>query len=418
MDLCNARIEAIAKRGERVIAVASRRVERTLLINSVATPELEADMTLEGFISILDPPKPDAKEAIAQLRELGVQTKVLTGDALPTARRVCEILELLPETEGASDLCITGVQLSQLGPVDFARAVEEKRVFAKLTPIQKLEVVRALRVQGHQVAFLGDGVNDGPALRGSSCGISVNTGCDIAKDAADVILTQKSLDVIRHAVIVGRISFINTLKYIKMAASSNFGNVFSVTVAASWLPFLPMSPTQLLTQNLLYDISQASIPWDNVDDEMIRGPVNWNTKSMLKFMVCIGPLSSPFDIFTFLVNWYYFGLRNPNDAAGVAKFQTHWFLEGSLTQVAIVHVLRTAKFPFVQSRASWLVCLTTFLIAVVSAVMPYIPFLRNALQMTLPDPKFYIFLFPYIIAYVLIVQVAKVIYLKFNRVWL
>lgn len=418
IDACAARIEVIAKRGERVIAVASRRVDRTLLVNGVATPELEADMVLEGFVSILDPPKPDAKIAISQLRELGVQTKVLTGDALPTARRVCEILELVPETEGASELCITGVQLSQLGAVEFAKAVEEKVVFAKLTPIQKLEVVRALRVQGHQVAFLGDGVNDGPALRGSSCGISVNTGCDIAKDAADVILTQKSLEVIREAVVVGRVSFVNTLKYIKMAASSNFGNVFSVTVAASWLPFLPMSPTQLLTQNLLYDISQASIPWDNVDEEQIRAPVNWDTKSMLKFMVCIGPLSSPFDIFTFVLNWYYFGYRNPNNAVEVAKFQTHWFLEGALTQVAIVHVLRTAKFPFIQSRASWIVCLTTFLIAVVSMVAPYLPFLRTALQMALPDTMFYAFLFPYLIAYVLIVQVAKVIYLKFNSVWL
>ena len=418
MDACTARIEAIAKRGERVIAVASRRVDRALLVNGVATPELEADMILEGFISILDPPKPDAKVAIAELRELGVQTKVLTGDALPTARRVCEILELLPETEGASELCITGVELSKLGPVEFARAVEEKCVFAKLTPIQKLEVVRALRVQGHQVAFLGDGVNDGPALRGSSCGISVNTGCDIAKDAADVILTQKNLDVIRDAIVIGRISFINTLKYIKMAASSNFGNVFSVTVAAAWLPFLPMSPTQILTLNLLYDISQASIPWDNVDEEMIQGPVNWSTKSMLKFMVCIGPISSPFDIFTFLVNWFYFNLRDPNDVLGVARFQTHWFLESALTQVAIVHVLRTAKFPFVQSRASWFVCATTFVIAVISFIAPYLPFLRSALGLTVTDPIFYAFLFPYSIAYVLIVQVAKVVYLKFNRVWL
>ncbi len=418
VDACTARIDAIAKRGERVIAVASRRVARSLVINGVATPELEAEMVLEGFVSILDPPKPDAKNAIAQLRELGLQTKVLTGDALPTARRVCEILNLIPGTPGASELCITGVELSQLGPVAFARAVEHKVVFAKLTPIQKLEVVRALRAQGHQVAFLGDGVNDGPALRGASCGISVNTGCDIAKDAADVILTQKNLDVIRDAVIVGRVSFINTLKYIKMAASSNFGNVFSVTVAASWLPFLPMSPTQLLTQNLLYDISQASIPWDNVDEEMIRAPVSWSTKSMLRFMLCIGPLSSPFDILTFVVNWFYFGLRNANDADQVARFQTHWFLEGCLTQVAIVHVLRTAKFPFVQSRASWMVCLTTALIAAVSMVAPYLPFLRNALQMTLPDPMFYAFLFPYLVAYVLIVQVAKVVYLRFNRIWL
>lgn len=418
VDACTARIDAIAERGERVIAVASRRVARPLLINGVATPELEAEMVLEGFVSILDPPKADAKNAIAQLRELGVQTKVLTGDALPTARRVCEIINLLPETPGASELCITGIELSQLGPVAFARAVEQKVVFAKLTPIQKLEVVRALRAQGHQVAFLGDGVNDGPALRGASCGISVNTGCDIAKDAADVILTQKNLDVIRDAVIVGRVSFVNTLKYIKMAASSNFGNVFSVTVAASWLPFLPMSPTQLLTQNLLYDISQASIPWDNVDEDMIRAPVSWSTKSMLKFMLCIGPLSSPFDILTFVVNWFYFGLRNANDAEQVARFQTHWFLEGCLTQVAIVHVLRTAKFPFVQSRASWQVCLTTALIAVISMVAPYLPFLRNALQMTLPDPMFYALLFPYLVAYVLIVQVAKVVYLRFNRIWL
>ncbi|KDN44871.1 magnesium-translocating P-type ATPase family protein [Tilletiaria anomala UBC 951] len=407
-----------AKRGERVIGVATRRVDSGQLVNNAATPDLEVDMVLEGFISILDPPKPDAKTAIANMRKLGVTTKVLTGDALPTAQRVCEILDMIPESDGVSDLCITGSDLAQLGPVEFADAVENKCVFAKLTPIQKLEVVRCLRTQGHQVAFLGDGVNDGPALRGSSCGISVNTGCDIAKDAANVILTEKGLDVILDAIIVGRMSFINTLKYIKMAASSNFGNVFSVTVAASWLPFLPMSPTQLLVQNLLYDISQASIPWDNVDEEMILEPVTWSTKSMLKFMVFIGPLSSPFDIFTFIVNWFYFGYQNADNASQVAKFQTHWFLEGCLTQVAIVHVLRTAKLPFLQSRASLMVSVTTFLIAMAAMAFPYIPFLRNALGMAIPEHMFYAFLFPYIFAYIIIVQVAKSTFIKFNKVWL
>lgn len=410
-------VEGLSKQGYRVIGVATRQLAYYTAETNLPSPLDEVDLICEGFVAFQDPPKEDAESAIAELASLGVETKVLTGDTLTTAVKVCRDLGILQSDDGADPRVTSGAQLALLGPADFDNAVLRCKVFAKLTPIQKYQVVNSLKANGRRVAFLGDGINDAPALRGADCGISVNSGTDIAKDAADVILTEKSLHVIIDAVRIGRITFVNTLKYIKMAASSNFGNVFSIVVASAWLPFTPMQPIQLLTQNLAYDISQSTIPWDNVDPEMIQRPRPWETGSLARFMVILGPTSSVFDICIFAINWFYFGIRGNSSTAAINTFRTHWFLEGLLSQTLIVHLLRTHKFPFYQSRASKLVTLTTLLIAAIGIAIPYSP-LGSFEHMEHPYPMFYPFLVAILICYMILVQVVKMIYIHVFKEWL
>jgi len=288
------------EQGMRVVAVASK------CISLDKAPEIgmedENGLTFEGFLTFLDPPKEDASEAIADLRAYGVAVKILTGDNVAAARTVACKIGLLDDI--VDEHVISGPELAELDETTFHDKVETCTVFAKLKPLQKQEIVRALIRNGHSVGFLGDGINDAPALRSADVGISVDTGTSIAKHAANIILLQKSLAHVVNGVLYGRVTHANTMKYIKMAASSNFGNIFSVTVAASWLPFVPMAPLQLLLQNLLYDISQAAIPWDNVDKEMTALPRKWKVWSIVRFMIWLGPTSSIFDICTFLIGWY------------------------------------------------------------------------------------------------------------------
>ncbi|KAK2462803.1 hypothetical protein APHAL10511_005194 [Amanita phalloides] len=409
-------VEGLNKQGYRVIGVATRELTSYVARTKQPSPLDEVDLTCEGFIAFQDPPKEDAKLAIAELASLGVETKVLTGDTLTTAIKVCRDLEIL-QGDDTEQKVISGVDLALLGPDDFDNAVLRCKVFAKLTPIQKYQVVNRLKANGRRVAFLGDGINDAPALRGADCGISVNSGTDIAKDAADIIMTEKSLGVIVDAVRIGRITFINTLKYIKMAASSNFGNVFSVLIASAWLRFTPMQPIQLLTQNLAYDISQSTIPWDNVDPEMIQRPRPWETGSLARFMIILGPTSSVFDICTFAIGWFYFGIRGSSSQAAINTFRTQWFIEGLLSQTLIVHLLRTHKLPFIQSYASKLVFLTTLLIAAIGIAIPYTP-LGRAEHMAHPYPMFYPFLVGILICYMALVQITKTIYIRLFKEWL
>jgi Mg2+-importing ATPase len=408
--------EGLNKQGYRVIGVATRNLAYYAAHTNRPSPLDEVDLTFEGFVAFQDPPKVDAGPAIAELASLGVETKVLTGDTLITAIKVCSDIGIL-QGEDAEKQVISGADLELLEPAEFDKAVQRCKVFAKLTPIQKYQVVRSLKENGRRVAFLGDGINDAAALRGADCGISVNSGTDIAKDAADVILTEKSLGVIVDAVRIGRITFVNTLKYIKMAASSNFGNVFSVVVASAWLPFTPMLPIQLLTQNLAYDISQSTIPWDNVDAEMIQQPRPWEIGSLARFMVILGPTSSVFDICTFAINWFYFGIRGHSSEKAINTFRTHWFLEGLLSQTLIVHLLRSHKFPFIQTRASKLVILTTLSIAIIGIAIPYSP-LGKVEGMEWPYPMFYPFLVVILICYAALVQVVKMAYIRIFKEWL
>lgn len=283
------------EQGTRVLAVATRSItDEKISLNS------EQNLTFEGFLAFLDPPKHDAGQAISDLQKSGVTVKILTGDNVAAAKSVARKIGLLDD----DTKIISGPELSSMSETRLAETVEQCIVFAKLKPLQKRDIVEILARNGHSVGFLGDGINDAPALRTADVGISVDTGTSVAKQAADIILLQKNLAHVVNGVLYGRITQANSLKYIKMAASSNFGNIFSVTVAAAWLPFVPMAPLQLLLQNLMYDISQATIPWDGVDKELTALPRKWHVWGIVRFMIWFGPTSSVFDICTFLLGWY------------------------------------------------------------------------------------------------------------------
>lgn len=365
-------------------------------------------MVLAGFIGFLDPPKESAAPALRALAEHAVAVKVLTGDNDLVTRKVCHDVGI------EAGHIVLGSELRDLDDAALREVAEAHTVFAKLTPEDKVRLVRALKARGHTVGFLGDGINDAGALREADVGISVDSAVDIAKESADLILLEKSLMVLEEGVIEGRRTFGNTIKYVKMTASSNFGNVFSVLVASAFLPFLPMLPIQLLTQNLLYDISQTSIPWDDMDPEYLRTPRQWRANDIARFMAVIGPISSVFDIATFALMWFVFDATSPGRQS---LFQSGWFVEGLLSQTLIVHMIRTARIPFVQSRAAWPVLLLTAVIMAVGLLLPFLPWGRAlALQ---PLPVEY---FPWLLlmlgGYVALTQLMKRWYLRRFGGWL
>ena len=320
----------------------------------------EAELTLLGYVAFLDPPKDSAREAIAALARKGVQVKVLTGDNEIITRKICHDVQL-----DAGEILL-GAGIAGMTDAELADIAGRTTVFAKLDPAQKERVVRALHARGHVVGFLGDGINDSPALKGADVGISVDTAVDIAKESADIILLEKSLLVLQEGVTEGRKVFANITKYIKMGASSNFGNMFSVLGASIFLPFLPMTPIQVLTNNLLYDFSQTTIPTDNVDEEYLASPRKWDIGNIFKFMVFIGPISSIFDYVTYAVMLFVF------DAwTRPSLFQTGWFVESLLTQTLIIHIIRTAKIPFVESHASPALIATTVIICAIGITFPF-----------------------------------------------
>lgn len=351
--------------GLRVVAVASKTANKpadvTALPYGVAD---ESDLVLVGYIAFLDPPKESTAPAIEALHAHGVDVKVLTGDNELVAARVCEQVGIDPGKP------LTGAQIERMSDEALADAAKKHRLFARLTPLHKERIVHALRSEGHVVGFMGDGINDAPALRAADIGISVDTAVDIAKEAADIILLEKSLMVLEEGVMQGRRTFCNMLKYIRMTASSNFGNVFSVLVASAFLPFLPMLPLQLLVQNLLYDISQIAIPFDKVDDELVREPLKWNPQDIGRFMLCFGPLSSVFDIATFAMMWFLFQANTDSQAP---LFQSGWFVVGLLTQTLIVHMIRTPRLPFIESRSSWPLMAMTIIIMAIGVWLPSSP---------------------------------------------
>ncbi|MCS3727234.1 magnesium-translocating P-type ATPase [Bradyrhizobium betae] len=343
--------------GFRVVAVAYKEMNSSRTTYSVQD---EADLTLLGYIAFLDPPKESAREAIAALARKGVQVKVLTGDNEVITRKICHEVQLDP-----GDILL-GARIAQMSDLELAEAADQTTVFAKLNPAQKERVVRALHTKGHVVGFLGDGINDSPALKAADVGISVDTAVDIAKESADIILLEKSLLVLQEGVTEGRKIFANITKYIKMGASSNFGNMFSVLGASIFLPFLPMAPIQVLTNNLLYDFSQTTIPTDNVDEDYLTSPRKWDIGNIFKFMVFIGPISSIFDYATYGMMLYVFhAWDNP------PLFQTGWFVESLLTQTLIIHIIRTAKIPFIESHASPALIATTVIICAIGMSLPF-----------------------------------------------
>jgi P-type Mg2+ transporter len=343
--------------GFRVVAVAYKEVPPTQTAYSVAD---EADLTLLGYIAFLDPPKETCATALATLKACGVQVKILTGDNDIVTRKICREVGL------PVDRIVLGSEMATLSPNELASLAETAAVFAKVSPSQKAAIINALHRKGHVVGFLGDGINDGPALKAADVGISVDSAVDIAKDSADIILLEKSLAVLGDGVIEGRKVFGNITKYIKMGASSNFGNMFSVLGASIFLPFLPMTAIQVLTNNLLYDFSQTTIPTDNVDADYLAVPRRWDIGNIAKFVLFIGPISSIFDYVTYFMMLYGFNAWN-----NPALFQTGWFVESLLTQTLIIHIIRTAKIPFLESRASTALITTTIIIAAIGIALPF-----------------------------------------------
>jgi len=372
------------------------------------TVEDEKDFVLAGYVAFLDPPKETARQAIAALRDYGVAVKIITGDNDVVTRKICKEVGLPIEH------AILGKDVEKLSDARLQETAEITTIFAKMSPMQKSRVIRALQRNGHTVGYLGDGINDAAALKDADVGISVDTAVDIAKESADIILLEKSLLVLEEAVIEGRKTFANIIKYIKMTASSNFGNVFSVLIASIFLPFLPMLPIQMLVQNLLYDVSQVSIPWDDVDQEYLKQPRKWDAGGIARFMVFIGPISSIFDIVTFWVMWHVFGA---NTIAHQSLFQSGWFVVGLLTQTLIVHMIRTQHIPFIQSRAATPVILLT---ASIMAFGIYLPFssLGQHLGMEPLPLSYFPWLAGILLSYCVLTQIVKRLYIRRFGQWL
>jgi Mg2+-importing ATPase len=391
--------------GLRVIAVGYRALGPA---DEPFTTADEKNLILSGFVAFLDPAKPTTAEALRLLRDHGVTVKILTGDNAVVARKICRDVGL------DAQHITTGAELEQLDDRALTAVAERTTVFAKLSPNQKARVVRALKANGHTVGFLGDGINDATALREADVGISVDTAVEVAKEAADVILLEKSLLVLEQGIMEGRRTFGNVIKYVKMTASSNFGNVLSVLVASAFLPFLPMLAVQLLVQNLLYDLSQIAIPWDRMDQEFLQQPRPWNAGTIATFMLCIGPLSSLFDVLTFWVMWQLF---QANTVEKQSLFQTGWFVVGLLTQTLIVHMIRTEKLPFFQSTAAPIVLVTTTVIMAVGVWLPFSP-LASVFHLQPLPPAFFVYLPLVLLAYCLLTQLVKKFYLRRFKSWL
>ena len=385
--------------GMRVVAVAGRRTPGTQTTYGLAD---EAGLTLAGYVAFLDPPKESTAPALRALAAHGVEVKVLTGDNDLVTSKICREVGL------AQQGLLLGSQIEAMDDATLAPELERHNVFARLTPAHKERIVRLLKTRGHVVGFMGDGINDAPALRAADIGISVDSAVDIAKEAADIILLEKSLMVLEEGVLEGRRTFANMLKYIRITASSNFGNVFSVLIAGAFIPFLPMLPIHLLVQNLLYDISQTAIPFDHVDADTLRRPLRWNPADIGRFMICFGPISSVFDVLTFLMMWHIFGAQTP---AQQTLFQSGWFVEGLVTQTLIVHMIRTPRIPFVQSRPAWLLVVMSVAIIAVGIFLPMGP-LAPVLRLQ-PLPLHYFALLPLLVlGYMLLTQLMKRFYIR------
>ena len=407
-------VNELSEDGFRVLAVATKKLGQ----QTTFTKADECDLVLTGYLAFLDPPKDSAAKAITALRQNGITVKVLTGDNDLVTRKVCS------EVGIPAEKILLGNQVENLTDEQLAKEVETTDVFARLSPAHKKRVVQALQHNKHVVGFMGDGINDAPALRAADVGISVDNAVDIAKESADMILLEKNLMVLEEGVLEGRKVFVNILKYIRMGASSNFGNMFSVLGASAWLPFLPMQPIQVLTNNLLYDFSQVPIPTDNVGGQQINKPRPWAMGEIAKFIMFIGPISSIFDYTTYCLMWFFFkcsslalvpppGLSarfahaaDADHTYAAALFSTGWFVESLMTQTLIVHVIRTNLIPFVQSRASWQLTMTTVAVMGVGAWLPFSPVAQFLGFVPLPW-QFWPFLAVTLVCYVTLTQIIK-----------
>jgi Mg2+-importing ATPase len=383
----------LSQEGFRLIALGIRELPPTKRVYTVAD---EVDLTLVGFLAFLDPAKTTATQALKDLAAHGVQVKVLTGDNELVTRKLCREVGLPIKR------ILLGSEVAKLSDVELEQAAEEASVFDKLEPAHKERVIRALKRRGHVVGFMGDGINDAPALKAADVGISVDSAVDIAKESSDIILLEKSLRVLKDGVREGRRVFGNIDKYIKMTASSNFGNMLSVVGASLFLPFLPMLPIQVIANNLLYDLSQVAIPTDGVDKEYLDRPRPWNLKHIERFILIMGPVSSLFDYATYAILIFYFGAW----AGNPELFHTGWFVESLLTQTFIIHVLRTNRLPFIKSRASWPLTLTTCAAVAVGLWLPFSPFASSLGFVPLPL-QYWLFMVGLLVVYGVLAQAVK-----------
>jgi Mg2+-importing ATPase len=390
--------ESLSNDGFRVLAVATKELPG----KQACAKNDERELVLKGYVAFLDPPKDTAGRAIEALHTHGVAVKILTGDNDLISRKVCKDVGL------SADPMLLGGDVEKMSDPELAEAAQKTALFARLSPAHKQRVIRVLRGKGHVVGFMGDGINDAPALRAADIGISVDTATDIAKESADLILLEKDLMVLEGGVIEGRKVFANILKYIRMGASSNFGNMFSVLGASAFLPFIPMAPIQVLTNNLLYDFSQVPIPIDAVDEEQVARPRPWNIGEITRFILYIGPISSIFDYTTFFVMLWAF---NCWDRSRAPVFQTGWFVESLMTQTLIIHVIRTNKIPFLQSRASWPLTATTLSIMAFGMWLPYSPLAPSLGLVHLPRMYWPILILT-LLGYVSLTQTMKVLLLR------
>ena len=397
--------EEMNRKGMRVLAVAQKSYIEKVGNFSVSD---EKEMVLIGFLAFLDPPKPSAAEAIKQLHEYGVEVKILSGDNDIVVKAIGRQVGI------DTSYSLTGPDIENMDEATLKERVKTTTCFSKLTPLQKTQIISILQEQENTVGFLGDGINDAAALRQSDIGISVDSAVDIAKENADIILLEKDLMVLEDGVLEGRKTFGNINKYIKMTASSNFGNMFSVMFASAFLPFLPMMPIHLLIQNLLYDISQTTIPFDRMDPEFLRKPRRWDASDLKRFMIYIGPISSIFDIVTYLVMWHVFGCNSPEHQS---LFQSGWFIEGLLSQTLIVHMIRTRKIPFIQSRATWPVIGMTTLVMVIGIVIPFTSFGASIGLQALPL-SYFPWLMGILLSYCVLTQLIKNWYIRKFSGWL
>ena len=412
-----AEVAQLNEQGLRVLGVSYK---TDLDENDIFSVEDEGDMILTGYLAFLDPPKPSAAPAIKALAEYGVTTKILTGDNEKVTQAVCEKVGLDVER------ILLGSEIDTMTDQELAQVVETTTVFAKLSPDQKARIILCLKNNGHKVGYMGDGINDAPSMKVSDVGISVDTAVDIAKETADVILLDKDLMVLEKGLVEGRKVYANMTKYIKMTVSSNFGNIFSLLFASIFLPFLPMAPVHLIVLNLIYDLSCIALPFDNVDKEFLKKPRIWEANSIMRFMAWIGPISSVFDIITYMLLYFLlvpmilghvYNHGAADAAAFIMVFQTGWFIESMWSQTMVIHMLRSPKLPFIQSRPAFSVVVTTLVAAFFVTSLPYSP-LASILKLSQLNGLYFVLLFAIIVLYMLSVTVVKRIYIKKYKEWL
>lgn len=406
IEKINKNAKNLAETGMQVISLA---LKETYPGKNIFKPKDEKDMTFIGFVAFLDPPKSDAANIIQKLKKVGISTRILTGDNPYSTKAICTSANI------DNSKILLGTDIDKMSDDELQKEIEEVYVFSRMNPLQKERVVKAYKNNGHVVGYMGDGVNDSPSLHTADIGLCVNTGADIAKESADIILLEKGLNIIYDGVIEGRKVYGNIVKYMKMALSADFGDVFSILIASLFLPFLPLIPIQMLIQDFIYDISQIGIPYDNVDEEFLRKPKKWDTKNLSSFMIIMGITSSIIDVLAFIIFWFVLGY---NSIDKQAYFQTAWFIECLITELVIIHFIRTSKKPFIESKPNKVLLSLTISSILLTIITPIILHKVTSFNFVILPLSYYLIVIILFIIYTVIVQNVKKIYIKRVGEWL